>query len=37
MSEWTTYVKNHYPKVKHLPNKERLKKLAEMFHASKKK
>ena len=35
MSEWTQFVKDHYAKVKSLPNKERLKKLAEMYKAKK--
>jgi hypothetical protein len=35
MTEYTTFIKTHYSKVAHLPNKERFKKLAEMYHAQK--
>ena len=31
MTAWTDFVKKHYAKVKHLPNKERLKELAMMY------
>ena len=31
MSAWTMFVKEHYDKVKHLPNKERLGALSKMF------
>ena len=31
MSAWTEFVKAHYSKVKHLPNKERLAALSKMF------
>jgi len=34
-SEWIMFVKENYEKVKHLPNKDRLKKLAEMYKAKK--
>ena len=27
---WAEYIKTHYEKVKHLPNKERFKALSEM-------
>ena len=32
-SNWTDYVKANYHKVKHLPNLQRLKKLAEMYRS----
>jgi len=31
MSAWTDFVKTHYAKVKHLPNKERLGALSKMY------
>ena len=31
MSQWTDFVKTHYSKVAHLPNKERLKALSAMY------
>ena len=31
MTQWTDFVKSHYGKVKHLPNKERLKALSAMY------
>jgi len=31
MSAWTEFVKTHYSKVTHLPNKERLAALSKMF------
>jgi hypothetical protein len=35
MSAYSEFVKTHYSKVSHLPNKERFKKLAEMYKAQK--